>query len=233
MTTRFRTTTLHRIQNIHMGVDAQRLGVRLSVCLRQTCAYQEHYPTSVRSDDFSRHGGLQSGGGKPSESDCDQIHEFDREFQVDTDCQCGVPSARILLRMAAIATTFRAGVLKISDANLRHGPGLLAVTLRRARFCTKPYWTCVSKGRRGCGKGIPKCCACCWKRFANPMRWKSSGVTTQRDAGYLRKRISTVTCTGTGWPFCWAGLKRHFFTVSTAAFSKAGWSLRITCTAST
>lgn len=36
--------------------------------------------------------------------------------------------------------------------------------------------------------------------------------------------ISTVTCTGMGWPFFSAGLNFHFFTVSTALVSKT-WAV--------
>src|SRR5208337_5565012 len=50
---------------------------------------------------------------------------------------------------------------------------------------------------------------------------------------YLWNFISTVTCTGTGFPFFSAGLNFHFLTVSTAACSKACSSLRSTRTAST
>src|SRR5208337_137521 len=50
---------------------------------------------------------------------------------------------------------------------------------------------------------------------------------------YLWNFISTVTCTGTGFPFFSAGLNFHFLSVSTAACSKACSSLRSTRTAST
>ena len=63
--------------------------------------------------------------------------------------------------------------------------------------------------------------------------WKWPSHRDRSRHAHLENLISTVICTGSGWPSFFAGLKRQVFTVATALFSNTGAELRTTCTGPT